>query len=409
MSFWYEVIALLFMMLWHYFTGYLIIRIDGLSLEKFINISVNENLHLWGVERITYTTLRVRMSIFEFKKLHIIFKMARCKLHIEDKLGLPFILHRLKKRKMLIIGAVICVLLLYICTSFIWVIDVSGTKKVKKETIMNILRQNGVKVGTQKSYIHKDDLENQMMIDIPELSWIGFELKGIKLIVKVVEAVIPPSFPDKSTPCNIISVKDCMIAKIIVLEGNPQVKISDTVKKGQILISGIIQHDEANVRYVHANGEVLGRVWYESKGMENLSRMQKIFTGGKVACSYLQIGTRKITIKKTAIPFSLYEHRISKKVILDKNLFVPVEMITDYYLEYKMMNQRINLQAARENAQSMAWTSILKLVPQNVKIVDKRVEFSMIEGESIIAKIYVETLEPIGTPSFLSIGGNGQK
>ena len=117
-----------FRILWNFLVGYVVIRVEGLSLEKFINLTVSRGIHLWGIRRQNYTTLTARISIRGFRQLHSISRKIRCRIRIVDKRGLPFILFRYRNRKMLAVGMIICLLIIYGLSSFVWTVDVEGLK-----------------------------------------------------------------------------------------------------------------------------------------------------------------------------------------------------------------------------------------------------------------------------------------
>ena len=41
--------------IWYFLTGYVYIRVEGLSLEKLLNLCARQGVRFWGVERPTYT------------------------------------------------------------------------------------------------------------------------------------------------------------------------------------------------------------------------------------------------------------------------------------------------------------------------------------------------------------------
>ncbi|MDT2238564.1 sporulation protein YqfD [Paenibacillus larvae] len=82
-----------------------------------------------------------------------------------------------------------------------------------------------------------------------------------------------------------------MLAK----KGKPQVRPGSYVKKGSILISGLIG-DEANQAQVTAEGTVKGLVWYESDIESPLTRTYQIYTGESKDKDYLVIGNRGLQL-----------------------------------------------------------------------------------------------------------------
>ncbi|MGI6141989.1 MAG: sporulation protein YqfD, partial [Caldicoprobacterales bacterium] len=212
-----------FYILWNFLVGYVIIRVEGLSLEKFINLTVSRGIYLWGIKRQNYTTLTARISIRGFKQLRGISHKIRCRIRIVDKRGLPFILYRYRRRKMLAVGMLVCLCIIYGLSSFVWTVDVEGTEEVDPRMVLAELESLGVKPGIFKPHIDNMLIENQLLVRIPELSWASLEIRGSRAILRVRESVLPPALVDRNTPCNIVAAKDGIIHKMIVLDGQAAV------------------------------------------------------------------------------------------------------------------------------------------------------------------------------------------
>ena len=54
------VVYMLSIKIWNYFRGYVIIRVEGLTLEKFLNLATNKDIYLWDIERIEYTVIEAK-------------------------------------------------------------------------------------------------------------------------------------------------------------------------------------------------------------------------------------------------------------------------------------------------------------------------------------------------------------
>ena len=131
--------------IWNYFQGYVIIRIEGLTLEKFLNLAVTKDIYLWDINRIGYTTIEAKVRTNGFKLLKEIVKNVGCRVNIVEKKGFPFLLNRLKSRKMFAIGFVIFIGLIFFLTSLIWNIEVLGNDKVSSESILSLMDEIDVK------------------------------------------------------------------------------------------------------------------------------------------------------------------------------------------------------------------------------------------------------------------------
>lgn len=387
---------MIFLRIWNYFIGYLHISVEGLSLEKFINLCVSRGIKLWGIKRVGYTSLTASIGIKDFKSLPSIVRLLHCRVKILDKRGFPFLAYRFRHRKMMIIGMVIFVIILYGLSSFVWVVEVEGNIKVKSGVLYNFLEGKGIKPGVFKGELDIWDIENQMLMEIPELSWVSIEIKGTRAIVRVVEGVKTPRLINKDTPCNIVATKDGIIYQLIVMEGEGMVQVGDTVRKGQLLVSGIIDHEDTGVvRYVHAISNIYARTWYEGKGYEDLDSVSNIRTGEKVTYKYLETKKWEINMEKEEIPFNQYEMEEWRDPVFKLGKISPIYVVTREFYEIKK-NSDMNIDIlAKEKSGKMALDDALERIPKGAKIIDKKFKYDIIKDKGYQAVIYVEVLEDI--------------
>lgn len=93
---------MLIIRIWNYFRGYVIIKIEGLTLEKFINLAIAKNILLWDITRIDYTTLKAKVSIPGFKALKDVVQKVGCRVSIIEKKAILFLLVNLNIEKCLV-------------------------------------------------------------------------------------------------------------------------------------------------------------------------------------------------------------------------------------------------------------------------------------------------------------------
>ena len=383
-----------FYVLWNYLIGYVVIRVEGLSLEKFINLTVSRGIHLWGINRQNYTTLTAKISIKGFRQLHGISHKIRCRIRIVDKRGLPFILFRYRHRKMLAAGLILFLFIIYGLSSFVWTVEVEGAEEINPQKVLSELESLGVKAGVLKSDIDSLWIENQLIIRIPELSWASLEIRGSKAVLRVRESVLPPVLIDRDTPCNVVAAKDGIIDKMIVLDGQAMVSEGQTVKKGQLLISGIIEHPNTiGVRYVHSMGKIIARTWYEETVELSLKEPFRQRTGRRSEIRYIGWERFKVPYMKEEVPF------------LDFDLEVKQDgfFILEIYHETEEIYWERNKHKAKQMLVELANQKVRKKIPMGAKIVDKKLKYDMIGSEKLIAVIYAEALEDIGMQQDIAI------
>ncbi len=385
--------------LWNYIRGYVIIVVEGYFLEKFVNICTRRHILLFDISRQKNSKMTLKVSIKGFRMLRPIAKKTGCRVRILKKHGLPFLINRYRGRKTFLLGAALFVVLFYIMTSFVWTIEITGNEKIETQLIIEKLASMGVKPGVLKYRINSEKVADRIIMDVNGLSYVSVVVRGTKVKVEVAEGVdVPPMVP-LSEPCDIVAGKDGVIKSIVVKAGQAAVKEGDTVKKGQILVSGNvpIKNMENNPRMVHAIGNILARTWYESTQPVELRVVEKIRTGRKKDNISLFLFSKKINLFNKKVSYSNYERVETEKFLsIGENLVLPFGAVIETYYENQIIEADVSLEEAKENAANAAYRKALEDIPEGAQIVDRRIEFIENQNGDIIADVIIECLEDIG-------------
>jgi len=325
-------------------------------------------------------------------------------------------------------GALIFVAALYVLSSFVWFIEVTGNKLVTDQAVEQVARQAGLKQGVPRWTLDVPTLEETILDQVPGLSWVGVYVEGTRVYIKVVEKKLPP--PDETGhPVDVVAVKDGLVKEILVLSGHPEVKEGDTVTSGQVLISAAIPppvideekeapdgedalepKEQQPLRYVHARGIVRARVWYE--GVANMKLMEKgaEITGRETTRFGIKLGSKEIIlIGPRKLPFEHYALDIEvKRAPVWRNINLPVELLTVRYYEEKLYTRSYTRDEARRLAGRNALDSIREQLPEGAKIVNERLEEVETTGFGTVrVRAIVETLEDIGIDKPYQYRGGG--
>ena len=110
----------------NYILGYVNIKVEGFFIERFINICISKKILLWNMKREKSTILYANIGIQDYKKLKNIAKKTKTRISIQSKKGMPFLLHRYRKRKIFVALLAIIVIALFVMSRFIWNIEIKG-------------------------------------------------------------------------------------------------------------------------------------------------------------------------------------------------------------------------------------------------------------------------------------------
>ena len=216
---------MLFKWLYMYISGIVDITVEGFFIERFINICKSQDIILWSSKVEKGTILKARISKSDFKKIRHIAKKTSCKVAIDRKNGLPFIVKKYKKRKIFAIALLVIAIFCFAITRFIWNIEIIGNENISKEEILSDLANYGIKEGKLKSNLDLEEIKNQIRLQRNDLAWIGIDIEGTNAIVTIVESIKEPEIVDENTPSNIIADKSGTVSKIVVRNGTARVNV----------------------------------------------------------------------------------------------------------------------------------------------------------------------------------------
>lgn len=383
--------------LWNYIRGYVIILVEGYFPEKFINICISKGIFLWDITREKSCIMKMKTGLDAFKKIRHIARKTGCRVKILSKRGLPFISHKYRKRKTFIAGCAVFLLMIYVLSSFIWSIDIVGNKTISKERLIQELSALGLKSGVCRFYIDKENICNRIMIKMKELAWISIDLSGTRAIVEVAECVMPPKFVDKNLPCNINADKDGIIKSIFVKTGTPLVKVGETVKKGDMLVSGIVISKYKVSRYVHAQADIKVRTWYEEIENVPLVNIKENKTGRIKYLHKLRIIGSEISLSSNKPPFKKFTSSTEEKLLsLGKNYVFPIGIISTKCEETISVKEKVSPEKAKAAGYARAWQKINKQLENNKpKVINKKENFYKYP-DYVRIRVLVETIDSIG-------------
>ena len=316
---------------------------------------------------------------------------------IQNKKGLPFLLHRYKKRKIFIFLLLIVVLLIVLSSNFVWNVDIIKENGEKLENISQDIENAGLRVGTLKSKVNTKEIINKIRLERKDIAWMGIEMKGKNVIVKIVKADEKPDIIDEDEYCNIISNKSGVITKINAQKGTANVKVGDTVKEGDVLINGWMEGKFTGVRYVHAEGEIEAKVWYtESKKIPyNLTQIQ--LTGNEENKYSIKINNFQINFTKKYSKFKIYDTiETENKIKLFSDFYLPISIVKTIYKEQEKIEKTYSVEEAKNIGIKQLEEKLDEKIENKNNIVNKNIN-TYEQADGVLVYVTYEVLENIGT------------
>ncbi|MGN0448559.1 MAG: sporulation protein YqfD [Acutalibacteraceae bacterium] len=244
------------LIIYRYIKGYITVKVYGGFKERFINLCALKGINLWDTEYkngCLYTKLYAK----DFKKLRKIVKSSGVRIDIIDKQGIYFLIKRHKSRRGLIYSAIFFIVFVIIMSRFVWNIEVSGSEKISDEIIIAAAEEYGLKNGTFIPFFDENELSRNMINHFKgDVLWLAVNIKGSKAVIEVRDFVEEKMKETDTEPCNIIADFDGIILSTESYKGQMNVKAGNAVKKGDILISGVMENDDLSSNYCNAEGKI---------------------------------------------------------------------------------------------------------------------------------------------------------
>lgn len=391
--------------IWNYFKGYVIIRVEGLTLERLLNLAANHDIYLWDVKRINNIVLEMKSTTRGFKELKKIVKKVGCRVEIIGKTGFPFLLMKLKERKMWAAGFLLFWTIIFFLSSIIWKIDIIGNEQTPREEIISLLKSNNITTGKIKYSLDKESIKDLLLENYDYFSFVSVNIKGTKLTIEVKEQDLPPEMVDKNYPCHIVAKKKGVIVKVVPKNGKAVVEKGKVVNPGEILISGIITSElGGETLLVHAEGEVLALTRYSSIVREPIVKKEEKFTGRVFTQKGIKIGDKGIQFMKGEIPFENYREFVEEKSIINLEKYdidFPIKIVNHEYREVELREVKQNIDYLKNANQIAATKEINKELPPKAQIQSKNIRHQ-IDDNILTTQVIIETIEDIGKKQIIN-------
>jgi len=383
--------------IYNWLSGYVNITIEGLYIERFINICISKRIFLWNSEREKSTILYTNIGILDFKQIHQIARKTNCRIHIRKRKGLPFIFKRYKKRKLFFISLIFIIGIIFLSSQFVWNIEIRGNEKVSKEEIVVELEKGGLSIGKWKGKINLADVINEVRLNNGNISWIGIELKGTNAIVDVAEALEKPKLIDYDDICNIVANKDGVIRKINVQNGIPVAKAGDEVKAGDILVTGKIEGKWTEPRYVHSMADIEALVRYEKTKKYYFEQEEEKKTGEIENKYSIKFNNFQINLHKPLSKFQIYDTiEENKKIKLFSNFYLPIELIKITNYEIIKENKIYTKEELEEKAKKELEEELKNEIQNPDQIEHEYFTIKNVEKDYIEYQLVYEVVENLG-------------
>jgi similar to stage IV sporulation protein len=365
-------------------SGYLVLKIDGESIERFLNMCRVHGIEIWEI-KLNSDICTCRVYADDLIKIKPIAKKTKTRIRVLNKKGLPFFIPILKKYFLLIALAMTIIFLLAYSNNFIWAIEYVGNLQISDDELNDFIAGENIYYGIKKTYIDCDSVEKDIRESFPNVIWTSVYFEGTKLFVSIKENEKAEQINKDTSGYDIVSEDDGIIVSMLIRNGVAMVKVGDKVEEGQVLVSGsvpIYNEEQEVIDYLtyDADADILIQTEYEINNSLDLTYSKVYYTENSIISRFVQIFGYDIS--NLAINKFFREKRnmryetttLRNQILLPGNFYLPVYYGEIYRKEYYMQYLTYTEGEASVKLTEDLEKIILGLEEKGIKIVEKKVK-----------------------------------
>ncbi|MBR2137682.1 MAG: sporulation protein YqfD [Bacilli bacterium] len=316
----------------------------------------------------------------------------------------------LKKNKFFIISFFFSMFLLVILTNTIFEVRINLESEYKDYIYSELQKVNLSKYKRVKSETEINEIKESILNKNNDLiQWIEITRKGCTYIIDVTLKVINEEEILEDEPCNIVASKDGVIRKIISNKGSKVKEINDYVKKGDVLISGLIYKGDDISNIVHASGRVYAETWYTVNISVPYDYVEYMETGNYFNRYYISLFDKEFTIS------GKYEYKdgFRESYLIFEKPYLFFKLYKEINKEYKYISHKLSEREAYEIALKRSEEKIVNTLSSDEYVISKKVLKKEVKSSKIVLEVFFKVYEEIGETSNIEnlgeINGSGNQ
>ena len=240
------------------FTGVVTLKIDGFD-TSLLNEKLYRTCKVISLYTKSDSVFLTTAGLYE-KKVRSLCEKSNCICEAVERRGAIYTVSKYFKRCGMYIGAIAVMIGIIFLSNVVMKIEINGTdNEMLIYEIRAMLKENGLYAGAYIPSQNFLELSNKLFASVDGVSWASIGSSGSVVYVNISETTPKVKSESKRIPCNITASRDAIITNAEVMVGRLDVLLGDAVYQGQILVSGVIEHESGVTKYYHSYARITGR------------------------------------------------------------------------------------------------------------------------------------------------------
>ena len=368
--------------------------LTGLNLDRFMNTLQKEGVPLLSARRADRRTLECACYLRDLPRVRQLAGEKGWRVTRERPAQLAAVLGALRRRPGALLGAALALAAALVLSQFVWRVEINGAGPYRAD-IAAYLTEAGYVPGARRDALDASALERNLTLRYPEVAWFHAYVSNVTLVVDVTRGVPMPELPS-AQPGDVVALRDGIVDSVRVYAGTAAVQAGDAVRAGQVLIRGEERGADGAVVPVAARGAVIARCWLTHTVEMSLLEIRSEETGREAVVQEIETPWFTWPTEPDTPDFLASNAYITQTPVA--GCFFPVWRKTTVLREVSPEYARRPEAEVRAEAGDAALER-LKTLLYGYEIIDKWVDYCMIEDDTLAATATAEWLMDIAGPA----------
>ena len=367
------------------------VEIEGVNLEKLLRDAQEAGIRIARARRTDVRTMRLDVPPHQRAALAALCERRGWLVREGRADWVTRLLRLICRRPFLPAGLLLGAAMVWLSSQMILCVRVENAQQSEAE-VRRFLEEAGVRPGRFKAAFSVDDLRARMAYSLPGLSFAGMRYEGSTLIIDGRTAREGEQLLVRGSAMDIVAAQPGIVTRIWASSGTPLVEPGQAVRRGQVLIRGEEKREKGQAHPVQAQGQVLARVFVRGQACASLTQKHVRETGRTRRRVTLR-SPWHVRVVREAQPFD--SQLVTRQTQRIAGLYLPLRREIETFEETEVSLVPRSQADAASIAEHAAHEIAKKQCPPGASILDKTVDYSMIDNEFVYAMVVLEYEAPI--------------
>lgn len=215
------------------------IRFVAADPERILSKLSEENIEVSDILRLDDLTFEVTIRNTQLMDAQKILQKEGIDVQVLKKKGVLWSFLAVFRRPILAVGLLLLIVTAMLLSQRILFVEVVGNESIPTEMILQSGQNCGIEFGAKASDVRSEEVKNYLLSQHPQLQWVGITTSGCIASIHVKERSIPQEDANlEQGVSSIVAALDGIITEQTVSRGTPLFQPGQSVKAGDVLISG---------------------------------------------------------------------------------------------------------------------------------------------------------------------------